>query len=61
MILKNTRLSKKPINNTCNVSYEILKTTKELPDGNHIHLAINNLANDLVKEVRVFSRFFVKN
>ena len=46
LILKNIRLSKKPINNTCNVSYEILKTTKELPDGNHIHLAINNLAND---------------
>ena len=46
LILKNTRLSKKPINNTCNVSYEILKTTNELPDGNHIHLAINNLAND---------------
>lgn len=46
LITKNIRLPKKPINNTYKVSSEILKTINEIPNGNHISLAFNNLAND---------------
>lgn len=46
LITKNIRLPKKPINNTYKVSSEILKTINEIPNGNHIRLAFNNLAND---------------